>query len=291
MKPKVLVLALVALGLAAPVAAETSAIPAHAAVELAKAPSTLDDIRNRGTLVVGNKFGFAGFNYRDASGRNDGYMAELARALAKRMLGDESKLEFRKTTDETRFEMLDRKEIDLIVDLTPKSEEKLRQADFSDEIFQSGSGLLVKKGSPIHGVADLGKGVRVAYVEENKDIRVLRKLAPDATYMPFDNSKDAFAALAAGKADAFTQVVTHLYRAAQQDPGYVLVSRFTDKPYYIAFRKGDSVLRDDLNAAVRSMKQSGELDALYTKWFAAYGGDNVKQLDAAAQVDKAAMVR
>jgi hypothetical protein len=57
-------------------------------------------------------------------------------------------VEFRKTTDETRFEMLAHGDIDVIIDLTPRSEEKLRQADFSDEIFRSGSGLLVKKAAP-----------------------------------------------------------------------------------------------------------------------------------------------
>ena len=199
-------------------------------------------------------------------------MADLARALAKRMLGDESKVEFRQTTDETRFEMLAKNEIDLIIDVTPTSEEKLQHVDFSDEIFRSGSGLLVKKGSPIKGVADLRKGTRVIYVTENKDVKDLQAKAPDATYIGFPNSKEAVAALKAGKGDVFTQVVTHLYRTASQDPDYVVVSRFTDKPYLIAFRKGDNVMRDYVNEALRSMKASGEYDRLFDKWFAPYGG-------------------
>jgi len=273
MKASVLLLALVTLGSAGMVQAQAVAAASPAAATAATGSPTLDAIRARGKLLVGNKFGFQTFNYRDAAtGRNEGYMADLARALASRMLGDPDKVEFRKTTDETRFEMLARDEIDLIIDLTPASDEKREHADFSDEIFRSGSGLLAKKGSPIHGVADLHKGTRVLYVTENKDIEVLRKLAPDATYVPFQNSKDAFAALKAGKGDAFTQVVTHLYRAASQDPGYAVVARFTDKPYYIAFRKNDPVLRDYLNAALRSMRESGEIDRLFAKWFEPYGG-------------------
>ena len=273
MKSRILLIALFALGAAGPTEAQTVASTAPATVALPKGSPTLDDIRKRDKLLVGNKFGFQTFNYRDAAtGRYEGYMADLARALAKRMLGDENKVEFRKTTDETRFEMLARKEIDLIVDLTPSSEEKLAHADFSDEIFRSGSGLLVKKGSPIRGASDLRRGTRVLYVTENKDIDKLRALAPEATYIPFENSKDAFAALKAGKGDAFTQVVTHLYRAASQDPDYVVVSRFTDKPYYVAFRKGDTVLRDYLNAALRSMRDAGEIDRIYAKWFEPYGG-------------------
>ena len=112
--------------------------------------------------------------------------------------------------------MLARNDIDVIIDVTPSSHEKLQQVDFSEEIFRSGSGLLVKKGSPIKGVQDLRKGTRVLYVTENKDIEKLKSLAPEATYIGFPDSKQAVAALKAGKGNIFTQVVTHLYRTASQ---------------------------------------------------------------------------
>jgi putative glutamine transport system substrate-binding protein len=276
MKTPYVALAVLAIGLTGLANAQMTAPVSQAQATSADLPQgspTIENIRKRGKLLVGNKFGFQTFNFRNAAtGRNEGYMADLARALAKRMLGDENKVEFRQTTDETRFEMLARNDIDVIIDLTPTSEEKLQQADFSDEIFRSGSGLLVKKGSPIKGVEDIRKGTRVLYVTENKDVNDLRDKAPDATYIGFPDSKQAFAALKAGKGDVFTQVVTHLYRAASQDPDYVVVNRFTDKPYLIAVKKGDTVMRDYVNEFLRSMKASGEYDRLFQKWFAPYGG-------------------
>lgn len=274
MKTPCIAIALLACALTGPAQAQTTAaLPPAASAVLPQGSPTLENIRKRGKLLVGNKFGFPTFNFRNAAtGKNEGYMADLARALAKRMLGDENKVEFRQTTDETRFEMLARNDIDLIIDVTPTSEEKLQHADLSDEIFRSGSGLLVKKGSPIKGVADLRKGTRVIYVTENKDVKDLMAKAPDATYIGFPDSKQAVAALKAGKGDVFTQVVTHLYRTASQDSNYVVVSRFTDKPYLIAFKKGDNVMRDYVNEALRSMKASGEYDRLFDKWFAPYGG-------------------
>ena len=266
-----LALAVLALGLAGPIQAAAPAVPTEAAAEVPQG-STLANIRKRGKLLVGNKFGFQTFNYRNAAGANEGYMADLARALAKRMVGDESKLEFRQTTDETRFEMLARGDIDMIIDVTPSSEEKLQHADFTDEIFRSGSGLLVAKGSPIRSTKDLRKGTRVLFVTENKDIDALRALAPEATYIGFPDSKQAVAALKAGKGEVFTQVVTHLYRTASQDSNYVVVNRFTDKPYYIAVRKGEPLTRDALNEALRSIKASGEYDRLFQKWFGPLGG-------------------
>jgi putative glutamine transport system substrate-binding protein len=266
-------LALLAFASIGPAQAQMTAPAAQTpAAGLPQGSPTLDNIRKRGKLLVGNKFGFQTFNFPNATGQHEGYMADVSRALAKRMLGDESKMEYRKTTDETRFEMLARNEIDVIIDLTPVSEEKLRHADFSEEIFRSGSGLLVKKGSPIKGVDDIRKGTRVIYVTENSDVKHLRAKEPDATYIGFPNSREAVAALKAGKGDVFTQVVTHLYRFASQDLDYVVVGRFTDKPYMIAVKKGDAVMRDYVNEFVRSMKTSGEFDRLFTKQFAPYGG-------------------
>lgn len=237
---------------------------------------TMENIKKRDKLLVGNKFSFQTFNYKNpATGKNEGYMADLARALAIKILGDENKIEFRQTTDETRFDMMAKGDVDVLIDLIRSSPEKEKLVDFSDVIFHSGSGLLVKKGSPIKSIDDIKKGTRVLYVGENLDVKFIKAKVPDATYIEFEHSKDAVEALKAGKGDVFTQVVTHLFRAASQNPEYVVVNRFTDKPYRIAVKKGDTAMRDYVNDFIRGMTASGELDRLYTKWFGPYGGANI----------------
>lgn len=234
---------------------------------------TLDRVRQRDRLVVGNKMKFATFNVKNpATGRCEGYMADVAYALSRRMLGDEGKVEFRETTDDTRFDMLAKGEVDVLIDLTTTSEEKEKLADFSEEIFRSGSGLLVRRGSPIRGVNGIRRGTRVIYVRDNTDVAYLKAKAPQAVYIEYDNSNDAFAALRAGQGDVFTQVVTHLFRAASQDPAYAVVARFTDKPYFIAVREGDLAMRDAIDEQLRAMRSSGEMDRLYAKWFGPLGG-------------------
>ena len=242
----------------------------------ANMPQTLAAVRERGQLIVGSKQAFPTFNVRDAaSGRNEGFFADLARALAKHLLGDESKVEFRQTTDENRFEKLAHGEVDVLLDTIPANDEKDRAADRSDETFVSGSAFLVPRGSAIRGLVDIKAGTRVAYVTANEDIAVVKKHAPDAVYLAFENSNDALAALIAGRADAFTQVVTHLFRAASRNAGYVVVGQFTQKPYYIFVRKGDAEMRASLNAFLKDLRASGEYDRLYTRWFGPYLGDKV----------------
>jgi putative glutamine transport system substrate-binding protein len=268
-------LMLASLALAAPLhALANPAAPVAAKAADTAGADTLGTVRKRGKLVVGNKLKFVNFNAKNpATGQYEGYMADIARALAKRLLGDENKVEFRQTTDETRFEMMANGDVDVLIDLTPSSAEKEKFVDFSEEIFRSGSALLVKKGSPIKGLNSIRKGTRVIYVRDNVDIALIKMKAPLATYIEFENSADAFAALKAGQGDVFTQVVTHLFRAASQDPAYTVLGRFTDKPYYVAVKEGDLVMRDAVDEALRAIKASGEYDRLYQKWFAPLGGN------------------
>ncbi|WP_295538288.1 transporter substrate-binding domain-containing protein [uncultured Pseudacidovorax sp.] len=251
--------------------AQVQAAPAGAAAMAGSA--TLDAARARGSLRVGNKFGFQTFAYPNArTGELEGFMADLGRALAVRLGGPGAKAEFRQTTDETRFDMLDRGDIDVLVDLTTTSDEKKARAELSDEIFRSGQGLMVRRGSPVRGLADIHEGTRVLYVTANDDVDVLKARAPKATYIAFPDSRAAAAALKAGQGDVMTQVVTHLYRAASQDPDFVVVARYTDKPYAVAVRKGDMATLAAVDGALRDMRAKGELDRLFAQWFGPYGG-------------------
>ncbi|HKB90344.1 MAG TPA: transporter substrate-binding domain-containing protein [Opitutaceae bacterium] len=238
---------------------------------------TLDHIMKRGKILIGTEAVFPTFNVKNpTTGNYEGFMVDLSKALAKRLFGDENKLEFIYTKDEIRLQYVIKGEVDMLIDTTTSSAEKGKLVDFSDEIFRSGSGLMVKKGSSIKSIDDIKKGTRVIYVGENPDIKHIKARVPEATYLEFKKSPEAFAALKAGEGDVFTQVVTHLYRAASQDSNYVLVNRFTDKSYCIVIKKGDTAMRDYLNGFIKSLRESGDYDKIYQKWFGPYGGESVK---------------
>ncbi len=238
---------------------------------------TLAAIRQRGELVIGSKQTFPVFNIKNpATGRNEGFFADLSRALAKQILGDENKVTFHVTTDENRFPKLMEGEVDLLIDTIPVNDEKMRMADCSNETFRSGSALLVRKGSPIRSIDDIKDGTRVAYAKANEDIKIIKAKAPGAIQLEEDSSNEALKALKEGRADVFTQVVTHLYRAASLNPDFTLVGRFTTKPYHIFLRKNDAEMRVYLNQFLESLRASGEYDRLYQKWFSPFGGDAVR---------------
>ena len=238
---------------------------------------TLTTIRQRGILRVGNEMEFLRLNFKNpTTGENEGFMADLARALAQRILGDEKKVEFVLTDDATRFKDLQRGAFDVLIDTTPSNLEKIKIVDFSNESFRAGSALLVRRGSPIKTIDDIKPGTRIAFSTANPDIKIIKGKAPHAVYLQFEKDEDAVKALVNGQADIFTQVVTHLYATAAVNPGFVLTDRFTTKSYRIAYPKGDTEFGAYLNDFLKQMRASGEYERLFEKWFGAYGGNDVR---------------
>jgi putative glutamine transport system substrate-binding protein len=244
---------------------------------LAQSDATISKIRERGYIIVGNKQVFPTMNFRDpATGRNEGFFAEIARGLAHQLLGDREKVEFHLVNDENRFPKLASGEVDFLIDTIPTSPEKEELAARSEETFVSGSGLLVKRGSPIRGLADIGDGTRIAFVNANQDVARLRELAPGAVFVGFESSDEALQAVKDGRADVFTQVVTHLFRAASRNRDCEVVDRYTQKPYYIFMRKGEPRTVEVVNAFLRELRSNGEYARIYDAAFGEIGGHNLR---------------
>ena len=229
---------------------------------------TLDAIKKRDKLVVGVKYDTNLFGLKDpASGEVQGFDIDIAKELAKTLLGDEKKIELKEVTSKTRIPMLDKGDIDLIIATMTITDDRKKQVNFSDIYYKAGQSLLVKKGSDIKSVDDL-KGKKVLTAKGSTSAQNIRKKAPDAQVLEFDNYADAFTALKAGKGDALTTDNTILLGMSLQDPSYVLTGGlFTDEPYGIAIKHGDQGMTDTVNKFLKDIKDNGKYNEIYKKWF------------------------
>lgn len=254
-----------------------SSSPAGTSAAASTAPSTakpaggasvLDEIKSRGKLVVGVKYDTKLFGLKNPTGGEvEGFDVDIAKALAKDLLGDEKKIELKEVTSKTRIPMLDNKEIDMIVATMTITDERKKQVEFSDVYFKAGQSLLVKKGSPIQSVADVKKGTKVLAVKGATSVANIKAKAPEASVLEFDNYQDAFSALKAGQGDTLTTDNAILYGMMAQDPNFVVVGEpFTDEPYGIAMKKGETALQTAVNDSLKKLQSSGEYDKIYKKW-------------------------
>ncbi|MCL9659301.1 glutamate ABC transporter substrate-binding protein [Paenibacillus hunanensis] len=232
------------------------------------ASSQLDQIKQRGKLIVGVKYDTKLFGLKDpSSGNVEGFDVDMAHALAKSILGDESKVELKEVTSKTRIPMLNNGDIDMVIATMTITDERKKEVDFSDVYFQAGQSLLVKKGSPIKGIEDVTADTTILAAKGATSIKNIEEKVPNVKVLEYDNYQDAFNALKAGQGDALTTDDAILYGMAAQDPNYEVVGKpFTDEPYGIAVKKGQTALVEAINKGLTDMKADGSYNELYKKW-------------------------
>jgi aspartate/glutamate/glutamine transport system substrate-binding protein len=243
--------------------------------ETTASKNTLEKIKERDKLIVGVKYDLNLFGLKDPNtGNVEGFDIDIAKGLAKKILGDENKIELKEVTSKTRIPMLNNGEIDCIIATMTITEERKKEVDFSDVYFMAGQSLLVKKDSKINGIKDIKKGVKVLTAKGSTSAQNIREKAPEATVLEFENYAEAFTALKAGQGDALTTDNALLWGMAKQDPNFRVVDEtFTEEPYGIAVRKGDKEFLDVINEYLKEIKENGEYDKIYEKWI----GEKPKQ--------------
>ncbi|WP_416653847.1 transporter substrate-binding domain-containing protein [Bacillus amyloliquefaciens] len=229
---------------------------------------TLASIKDRDKIIFGVKTDTRLFGLKNpSSGDIEGFDIDIAKQIAKDILGDEKKAEFKEVTSKTRIPMLQNGDIDAITATMTITDERKKEVDFSDVYFEAGQSLLVKKGSSIKSTEDLKKGSKVLAVKGSTSSQNIREKAPDASVLEFENYAEAFTALKAGQGDALTTDNAILYGMADENKQYQLTGgTFTDEPYGIAVKKGQSGLVKEINASLKKMKADGRYGKIYKKW-------------------------
>ncbi|AMA71524.1 amino acid ABC transporter substrate-binding protein [Aneurinibacillus sp. XH2] len=224
--------------------------------------------KERGKLIVGVKYDTNLFGKKDpVDGQVKGFDIDIAKALAKKIMGDETKIELKEVTSKTRIPMLKNGDIDAIIATMTITEERKKTVDFSDVYFEAGQSLLVPKNSPITGIQDLN-GKTVIAVKGSTSAKNIRQKAPQAKVAEYENYAEAFTALKSKKGDALTTDNSILLGMQKEDPNFKLVGGlFTDEPYGIAVRKSDNEMLKTINEMLAELKSSGEYDKIYEKWF------------------------
>ena len=143
--------------------------PAAKPGDAAAAPD-IKAIKDRGVLNVGVKVDVPKFGFKDPqTGKIDGMEIDLAKKMAKKILGDENKINVQAVTAKTRGPLLDNGEVDFVIATFTITEERKQSYNFSDPYFSDGVALMVKKSSGIQSLKDLnGKKVGVAQSATSK---------------------------------------------------------------------------------------------------------------------------
>ncbi|MDR0310658.1 MAG: transporter substrate-binding domain-containing protein [Acidobacteriota bacterium] len=226
-------------------------------------------IRDRGFLRVGVKVDVPRFGYLNpVTNKMEGMEIDLARAVARDILGDENAVRFMNITAQTRGPMLDNGEIDIVIATFTITEERKKSFNFSRPYFTDELGYLVRKDSSVRSSNDLnGKSIGVAkastamaaFESESKDSGISVTLSEYSSY------PEIKAALINGDVEAFVSDKSILY-GYLDDACILLDEGFNPQQYGIAGKLTNHKLAARVNSLMETLENNGELAAILEKW-------------------------
>jgi len=239
---------------------------------------SLDKIKRTGVMTIGTRTGSPPFAYINKSNEWVGFSIDLVEQLVKpaleKELGKAIKVEKKESTPPTRIPLLTSNAVDLIAGTMTDTPERRQSVEFSLTFFYTGAQFLVKKGSPIKSINDIG-GKRIAAQQGSTNAKIIREKKPDAQLREFPDQPAAFQALAQGQVDAYTNDGIQLWglkaKAPKPDDWEVVGDFFSEEPYGMAMRKGDLKLKQIVDAGLKNGLESGKYFEIYEKWFGAKG--------------------
>ncbi|TCS77980.1 transporter substrate-binding domain-containing protein [Pectinatus cerevisiiphilus] len=229
----------------------------------------IQTIKDRGYLKVGCKVDVPLFGYKNPdTGELEGFEIDLSHAIAKKIFGDPSKVEFTPVVAKTRGPLLDSGELDTVIATYTINDERKKQYDFSTPYYTDPVGLLVKTADNINSLKDLsGKTIAVPQgATTRKAVEDAAKAAGiEVKFAEFPTYPECKAALMSGRAAAYAMDTSNLSGYVDSETK-ILPDKFAPQEYGAATKKGNDALAKLIEDTIQEMKDSGELDQLLTKW-------------------------
>jgi putative glutamine transport system substrate-binding protein len=226
-------------------------------------------IRERGVLRVGVKVDVPRFGYLNpATGEIEGMEIDLARAIAKDILGDENAVRFMNITAQTRGAMLDNGEIDIVVATFTITEERRQNFNFSRPYFTDELGYLLRADSPAKHPEDLnGKIVGVAQASTARTAfsNECARLGIHVTLAEYASYPEIKLALTNGEIDAFVADKSILY-GYLDDKCVMLQEGFNPQQYGIAGKLQNDKLAARIDSLLETLEKNGGMAAIFNKW-------------------------
>lgn len=242
-------------------------------------PSTLEKIREYGAIYVGHAESSVPFSYMvgdEAVGYSIDLCSRVVDAIRAELNDPALKVVMVPITSTSRLLMLMTGVIDLECGSTTNTKIRQQQVAFSVTTFVSGVKALVRKDTGIERIADLNGKVVVTTAGTTTD-RLVRAVGGMRNIsMQFKSGRihsDSFNMVLSRQADAFVLDDAILAGLIANSPDgqrvKLLEDNFGLEPYGIGMRRDDPEFKKLVDGALIGMMKSGELEAIYTKWFAA----------------------
>jgi len=256
------------------VALLAAAIPAAA-----QETGTLKKLRDTGEIVLGVRDASIPFSYADNSGQSIGYSVDLCMKVVDhlrqvlKMPG--LKVRQQLVTSANRVPLVINGTVDLECGSTVNNLERQKTVAFSLTTFIVNTKFITKTSSGIQKLADL-KGKTVSVTGGTNTMEKITTLNKQMDLgLSIINGKDhaeSFLLLTNDRVAAFSEddiLLAGLAATSQTPNGFRLISidGMLADPYALMMRRDDPQFKAAVDAALRELFASGEVERIYNKWF------------------------
>ena len=228
--------------------------------------TTMARLNQAGTVTVGTKFDQPLFGLKNLEGKPEGFDVEIAKLIAGELGIAADKVNFIEAVSANREPFIQQGKVDFVVATYTINDKRKEVVDFAGPYYEAGQDIMVAKGNPegIAGPDDLA-GKKVCSVTGSTPAENIRTNYPDAQLTEFDVYSKCAEALKNDQVQAVTtDNVILLGLISQDEESFELVGKpFTEEPYGIGLKKGDTEFRNFINDTLQKIEQDG-------RWLAAW---------------------
>jgi glutamate/aspartate transport system substrate-binding protein len=245
----------------------------------AQETGTLKKTRDTGEIVLGVRDASIPFSYADDTGQSIGYSVDLCTRvvdhLRQTLKMPGLKVRQQLVTSANRVPLLVNGTVDLECGSTVNNIERQKTVAFSLTTFIVNTKFIVKASSSIQKLADL-KGKTVAVTGGTNTMQKITALSKQLNLdLSVINGKDhaeSFLLLTTDRVAAFSEddiLLAGLAATSQTPNGFRLISidGMLADPYALMMRRDDPQFKAAVDAALRGVFSSGEIQSIYDKWF------------------------
>ncbi|MGW0163397.1 glutamate ABC transporter substrate-binding protein [Mycobacterium sp. NPDC003323] len=238
----------------------------------ADADEAVENIRNRGRLIVGLDIGSNLFSFRDPiTGEITGFDVDVAGEVARDIFGTPSQVEYRILSSADRIEALENNQVDIVVKTMSITCERKERVAFSTEYLSANQRILAARDSRIRQASDLS-GKRVCAVKGTTSRKRVQQIQPPVKLVDVITWADCLVALQQRQVDAVSTDDSILAGLVSQDPYLHIVGpSMNQEPYGIGINKDNEGLVRFVNGTLERIRRDGTWNTLYRKWLTVLG--------------------
>ena len=210
-----------------------------------------------------------------------GYSIDLCKHVAsviQKQLNVNLKLNWVEVTTENRMNLVDQGKVDLECSTSTITLARQDKVDFSLMTFIDGASFLTLTSSPIRSLSDLS-GKRIAVIPGTTTEKALAKFLKDeritAVTVPVKDHTEGRTALERSNVAALASdqgILIGLALTTADPKRFTLSDRLISyEPYGFMLHRNDAAFRTAVNRALAGLYRSGEVLAIYDRWFGVLG--------------------